>query len=197
MNPRGQVPTFIDNGVVVCESGAAVQVRTADGVINVKIGCTPLVNNTVWYVLYQASVHSPQLSNTASLFSCFVHTMFLHIMPFYVHINIYPRTGTAQKRCCALKGMLTCFYTQSPRRSTAAVSGCGVLGPAAHAHGPQSARPGELMPLGNHKYMFVTLCCAAPQASVRAPLECALFATAWLDHTPLSDHITYGGLGGC
>ena len=37
MNPRGQVPTFIDNGVVVCESGAAVQVRTADGVTDVKI----------------------------------------------------------------------------------------------------------------------------------------------------------------
>ena len=31
VNPRGQVPTFIDNGVVVCESGAAVQVCTADG----------------------------------------------------------------------------------------------------------------------------------------------------------------------
>ena len=33
MNPRGQVPTFIDNGVVVCESGAAVQVRTADDMV--------------------------------------------------------------------------------------------------------------------------------------------------------------------
>ena len=30
VNPRGQVPTLIDNGVVVCESGAAVQARAAD-----------------------------------------------------------------------------------------------------------------------------------------------------------------------
>jgi hypothetical protein len=29
VNPRGQVPTLIDNGVVVCESGAAVQARAA------------------------------------------------------------------------------------------------------------------------------------------------------------------------
>lgn len=36
VNPRGQVPTFIDNGVVVCESGAAVQVRTADGMVTLR-----------------------------------------------------------------------------------------------------------------------------------------------------------------
>lgn len=27
VNPRGQVPTLIDNGVVICESSAAVQAR--------------------------------------------------------------------------------------------------------------------------------------------------------------------------
>lgn len=51
VNPRGQVPTFIDNGVVVCESGAAVQVCTADGVIHVRNGCTPLVKLTLWFCL--------------------------------------------------------------------------------------------------------------------------------------------------
>lgn len=29
LNPRGQVPTLVDQSVVVCESGAAVQARYA------------------------------------------------------------------------------------------------------------------------------------------------------------------------